>query len=77
MDMGHESDMVVDTGIHHTWRSQDLNNERLWGGRLCADHVPGGVMIKLGERSCRYNEGIKEHTTVQSIYQEDITISKN
>jgi hypothetical protein len=30
MDMGHEIDMVVDTGIHHTWRSQDLNNERLW-----------------------------------------------
>jgi hypothetical protein len=57
--MGHEIDMVVDTGIHHTWRSQDLNNERLWGGRLCADHVPSGVMIKLGERSCRYNEGIK------------------
>jgi hypothetical protein len=52
MDMGHDNDMVVDTGIHHTWRSHDLNNERLWGGRLCADHVPGGVMIKLGERSC-------------------------
>jgi hypothetical protein len=55
MHMGHEIDMVVDTGIHHTWRSQDLNKERSWGGRLCADHVPGGVMINLGERSCRYN----------------------
>jgi hypothetical protein len=55
MDMGHEIDMVVDTGIYHTWRSQDLNNERLCGGRLCADHVPSGVMIKLGECSCRYN----------------------
>jgi hypothetical protein len=77
MDMGHEIDMVVDTGIHHNWRSQDLNNERLWGGRLCADHVPGGVMIKLGERSCRYNEGIKEHATVWSMHRQDITISKN
>jgi hypothetical protein len=77
MDMGHEIDMVVDTGIQHTWRSQDLNNERLWGGRLCSDHVPGGVMIKLDERSCRYNEGIKEHTTVWSMHREDITISKN
>jgi hypothetical protein len=77
MDMGHEIDMVVDTGIHHTWRSQDLNNERLWGGRLCADRVPGGIMIKLGERSYRYNEGIKEHATVRSMHREDITISKN
>jgi hypothetical protein len=38
------------TGIQHTRRSQDLNNERLWGGRLCADHIPGGVMIKIGQR---------------------------
>jgi hypothetical protein len=77
MDMGHEIDMVIHTGIQHTWRSQDLNNERLWGGRLCADHVPGGVVIKLGEHSCRYNEGIKERTTVWSMHREDITISKN
>jgi hypothetical protein len=51
MHMGHEIDMVVDMRIHHTWRSQDLNNERSWGGRLCAGHVPGGVVIKIGERS--------------------------
>jgi hypothetical protein len=76
MHMGHEIDMVVDTGIHHTWRSQDLNNKRLWGGRLCVDHVPGGVMIKLGERSYRYNEGIREHATVWSMYREDIRIEK-
>jgi hypothetical protein len=76
MHMGHEIDMVVDTGIHHTWRSQDLNYERLWGSRLCADHVPGGVVIKLGERSCRYNEGIREHATVRSMLREDIRIEK-
>jgi hypothetical protein len=76
MHMGHEIDMVVDTGIHHTWRSQDLNNKRLWGGRLCVDHVPGGIMIKLGERSYRYNEGIREHATVRSMYREDIRIEK-
>jgi hypothetical protein len=73
MHMGHEIDTVVDTGIHHTWRSQDLNNE---SSRLCADHVLGGVVIKLGERSCRYNEGIREHTTVRSMHHKDIIISK-
>jgi hypothetical protein len=76
MHMGHEIDMVVDTGIHHTWRSQDLNNERSWGGRLCADHVPGGIVIKLGERSCRYNEDIREHAAVRSMHREDIIIEK-
>jgi hypothetical protein len=60
MHMRHEIDMAVDTGIHHTWRSQDLINESSWGGRLCADHVTGGVVIKLGERYYRYNEGIRE-----------------
>jgi hypothetical protein len=76
MHMEHEIDMVVDMGIHHTWRSQDLNNERSWSGRLCADQVPGGIMIKLGERSCRYNEGIREHAMVQSMHREDIIIEK-
>jgi hypothetical protein len=76
MHMGHEIDMVVDTGIQYSWRSQDLNNERLWGGRLCADHVPGDVVIKLDERSCRYNEDIMEHTEVWSMHQEDIRIEK-
>jgi hypothetical protein len=76
MHMRHEIDMVVDTEIHHTWRSQDLNNERSWGGRLCADHVPGGVMIEIGERSCRYNEGIREHATVRSMHRGDIRIVK-
>jgi hypothetical protein len=66
--------MVVDTGIHHPWGSQDLNNERLWGSRLCADHVPGSLVIKLGERSYRYNEGIREHAMVQLMHQEDIRI---
>jgi hypothetical protein len=65
MHMGHEIDMVVDTGIHHTWRSQDLNNERLWGGRLCAIDVAGGIVIKLGECSYRYNEDIREHTALR------------
>jgi hypothetical protein len=68
--------MVVDTGIHHTWGSQDLNNERLWGSRLCVDHVPGGIVIKLGERSCRYNEGIREHATMRLMHREDIRIEK-
>jgi hypothetical protein len=77
MHMGHEIDMVVDTGIHHTWRSQDLNNERLWSSRLCADHVPGGVVIKLGEHNYRYNEGIREHATVRSMHLEDIRTEKN
>jgi hypothetical protein len=76
MHMGHDIDMLVDTGIHHTWRSQDLNNERLWGGRLCADHILSGVMIKLGERCCRYNEGIRKHATVRSMHGEDIKIEK-
>jgi hypothetical protein len=76
MHMGHEIDMVVDMGIHHIWRSQDLNNERLWGSRLCADHVPSGIVIKLGEHSCRYNEGIREHATVWSMKQEDTRIEK-
>jgi hypothetical protein len=66
--------MVVDRGNHLIWRSQGLSKERLWGGRLCADHVPGGVMIKLGERSCRYNEDIREHATVWSMHREDIRI---
>jgi hypothetical protein len=77
MHMGHEIDMVVDTRIHHTWRSQDLNNERLWSDRLCADHVPGGAVIKHSERSCRYNEGIREHAMVWSMHREDIIISRN
>jgi hypothetical protein len=76
MHMGHEIDMVLDTGIQHTWRSQDLNNERPWSGRLCTDHVPGGIVIKLGELSYRYNEGIREHATVWSMHQEDIRIEK-
>jgi hypothetical protein len=76
MHMRHEIDMVVDTGIQHTWRSHDMNNERLWGGRLCAKHVPGGIVIKLGERSCRYNKGIREHAIVQSTHREDIRIEK-
>jgi hypothetical protein len=76
MHMGHEIDMVVDTEIHHTRRSQDFNNERSWGGRLCADHVSGGVMIKLGERSCRYSEDIREHAVVWSMHREDIIIEK-
>jgi hypothetical protein len=33
-------------------------------------------VIKLGERSCRYNEVIREHATVQSMHREDIIISK-
>jgi hypothetical protein len=53
MHMGHGIDMVVDRGIHLIWISQDLNSERSWGGRLCADHVHGGVVIKLGEYSFR------------------------
>jgi hypothetical protein len=76
MHMGCEIDMVVGTVIHHTWRSEDLNNERSWGGRLCADHVPGGVVIKLGERSCKYNHDIKEHAVVRSMHREDIIIEK-
>jgi hypothetical protein len=68
--------MVVDRGIHHTWRSQDLNNERSWGGRLCAYHVPGGIVIKLRERSYRYNEDIREHAAVWSMHQEDMIIEK-
>jgi hypothetical protein len=76
MHMGHEIDMVVDMEIHLTWRSQDLNNERSWGGRLCTDHVPGGIMIKLGERSYKYNEDIREHAVVRSMYREDIRIEK-
>jgi hypothetical protein len=76
MHMGHEIDMVVDTGIHHTWGSRDLDNERLWGSRLCANHVPGGTMIKLGECTCRYNEGIRKHATVWSMHREDIKIEK-
>jgi hypothetical protein len=76
MDMGHEIDMVVDTGIHHTWRSHDLSNERSWGGRLYADHILGGVMMKLGERSCRYIEDIREHAAMQLMHREDIRIEK-
>jgi hypothetical protein len=53
-----------------------LNNERLWGGRLCVDHILGGVVIKLGELSYRYNEDIREHATVQSMHREDIRIEK-
>jgi hypothetical protein len=52
MHMGQEIDMVVDWGIYLIWRSHDLNNERSWGGMLCTDHVPGGILTKLGECSC-------------------------
>jgi hypothetical protein len=76
MHMGHEIDMVVDMEIHLTWRSQDLNNERSWGGRLCTDHVPGGIVIMLGEHSYKYNEDIREHAVVRSMYREDIRIEK-
>jgi hypothetical protein len=31
---------------------------------------------KLGEHSCRYNEGIREHAMVQSMHLEDIRIEK-
>jgi hypothetical protein len=37
MHIGHEIDMMVDMGIHLIWRPHDLNKERSWGGRLCAD----------------------------------------
>jgi hypothetical protein len=33
-------------------------------------------MIKLGERSYRYNDDIREHTTVRSMHREDIRIEK-
>jgi hypothetical protein len=33
-------------------------------------------MIKLGERSCRYNEDLREHAAVQSMHREDIIIEK-
>jgi hypothetical protein len=54
-------DMVVDRGIHLISRSPNMNKERSWGGRLCADHVPGGIMVKLGERSCTNTQHIREH----------------
>jgi hypothetical protein len=57
-----------------TW--QKARAQLTKGGRLSADHVPGGVVIKLGECSCRYNEGIREHATVRSMHREDIIISK-
>jgi hypothetical protein len=68
--------MVADRENHLIWRSQDLNNERSWGGRLCTNHVPGGVVIKLDERSCRYNEDIREHAAVRSMHREDMIIEK-
>jgi hypothetical protein len=54
MDMGHEIDMVVDTGIHHTWRSQDLNSERLWGTYVSIYWRKFGVFWWLDhrERGC-------------------------
>jgi AraC-like DNA-binding protein len=53
-----------------------LSNERSWGGRLYADHIPGGVMMKLGECSCRYIEDIREHAALQLMHREDTRIEK-
>jgi predicted oxidoreductase len=53
-----------------------MNNERSRGRRLRTDHVSNGVVIKLGERSWRYIEDIKEHTEVWSMHLEDIRIEK-
>jgi hypothetical protein len=33
-------------------------------------------VIKRGECSCGYNEGIREHATVWSMHREDIRIEK-
>jgi hypothetical protein len=61
MHMRHEIDMVVDRGIQLILRSPDLNKKTSWGGRLFTDHVPGGIMIKLGECSCTNTQHIREH----------------
>jgi hypothetical protein len=76
MHMGHEIDIIVDRGIHLIWRSQDVNNKRLWCGRLCTNHILGGVVIKLSERSCRYKENIMEYIVVWLVHQEDLRIEK-
>jgi hypothetical protein len=38
------------------------------------DHVPSGVVTKVGECSCRYNVDIREHTMVQSMHRDYIRI---
>jgi hypothetical protein len=74
MNTGHEIDMVDDRGIHLIWRSHDLNNEGSWSGRLCTDHVPDGVVIKLGEHSYIHTYHIREHDVECLVLQEDLRI---
>jgi hypothetical protein len=49
---------------------------RSQSSRSNGDHVPGGVVTKVGECSCRYNEDIREHAVVRSMHREDIIIEK-
>jgi hypothetical protein len=76
MHMGHEIDMVVDRGIHLIWRSHYLNIEGLWSGKLYVDHVPGGVVIKVGEHSCINTYHIREHDVECLVHHEDLRIEK-
>ena len=73
MYVEHEYDNMAGMGNHLIWRSQHLIKERSRSGRLHADHVPGGVVINLGECSCTHTKHLREHDVVWSVYEEDLT----
>jgi hypothetical protein len=76
MCAGHNYDNMEEIAIQLGWTSHGYITARSQSGSSNGDHVPGGIMTKVGECSYRYNEDIREHAMVQSMHREDITISK-
>jgi hypothetical protein len=70
----HNYDNMEEIAIHLSLTSQGKITARSQSGSSNDDHIPGGVVTKVGECSCRYNEDIREHATVWSMHQEDIRI---
>jgi hypothetical protein len=62
-------DNMLEIGNHLSLTSQGYITARSQSGSSHADHVPGGIIIKHAECSCRYNEHIREHAAVRSVHQ--------
>ena len=74
MCAGHRYDNMEEIAIQLGWTLQGQITARSQSGSSNGDRVPGGVVTKVGECSCRYNEDIREHATVRSMHREDIRI---
>jgi hypothetical protein len=74
MCAGHNYDNMEEIAIQLGWTSQGYITARSQSGSSNGDRVPGGVVTKVGEWSCRYNEDIREHATVWPMHGDDTRI---